>query len=111
MLELIQQLTPDEIIQVGEELEKLFILQDRPFGAQQKMLFTREITISGFSFPMIIRGIRSLLTEDLNRISVNTIIGAIRGQLKTQSDSKMREAQNRIRERMDREYEKMRGGK
>lgn len=49
---------------VGKELDRLFVLQDRPFGESKKQVFLDELEDSGLPFAAIVSGIRALADKD-----------------------------------------------
>lgn len=71
-------LTLEQIATVERELERLFVLQDRPFPESKKTIFVQEIRDTFYPFPAIIAGIRALAGEDLKAIKLHTIINEIK---------------------------------
>lgn len=56
--------------EVGNELDKLFALQDRPFTKDKKFIFIEELEKFGFPLGAIIGGIRALMLEDMKIIKI-----------------------------------------
>lgn len=65
-----------EKMKVGDEITRLFALQDMPMGKEKKAIFVEEMSSSGLPCEALISGIRSLVTEDLKTIKLNTLLGA-----------------------------------
>lgn len=66
-------LTEAQKIQIADELEKLFTLQDRPFSQKRAAIFIEELEKSNLPAGAIISGIRSMMAEDLGKISYEMI--------------------------------------
>jgi len=71
-------LTHDQIEILGRELERLFVLQDKPFPESKKTIFVQEIRDTFYPFGAIISGVRALAGEDLKTIKLHTIINEIK---------------------------------
>lgn len=78
MQNLILSLTEQEKLKVGDELARLFALQDLAFGKEKKAIFVDEISVLGLPYEAIIHGIRSLVMEDLRSIKLHLLTTAIR---------------------------------
>jgi len=78
MSALITCLSDEEKVAVGNELEKLFMFQDRPLAAPKKALLVSEISKKGMSFDAIVKGIRNLFSEDLKEVKLSRIENSIR---------------------------------
>jgi len=61
---------------VAHELEKLFVLQDRPLSKEKKIILVNELSKSGRPSASVIAGIRKLMDEDLRHIKKATILEA-----------------------------------
>ncbi|HEY5235160.1 MAG TPA: hypothetical protein VIJ14_03180 [Rhabdochlamydiaceae bacterium] len=59
------------------ELERLFMLQDKPFPDAKKIMMVSEICTGAYPFTSIVQGIKSLHTEDLRSIKLFLLIEAI----------------------------------
>lgn len=64
---------PDQIELIGKELDRLFILQDKPFGENKKHVFVQELEGSGFPFAAAVSGIRALADRDLKTLKLFVI--------------------------------------
>lgn len=73
MNELTALLDDRDKLMLGNELEKLFVFQDRPFSKEKKVLFIEELSLSGLPLPALLQGIRKLAAEDLKTIKLATI--------------------------------------
>jgi len=71
-------LTHDQIAIIEKELERLFVLQDKPFPESKKTIFVQEIRDTFYPFGAIISGIRALAGEDLKTIKLHTIINEVK---------------------------------
>lgn len=71
-------LTFEQIATIERELERLFVLQDRPFPESKKTIFVQEIRDTFYPFPAIVAGIRALAREDLKTIKLHTIINEVK---------------------------------
>lgn len=63
----------DQLETIGKELDRLFILQDRPFGENKKNVFVQELEALGLPFSAIISGIRALADHDIKILKLFTI--------------------------------------
>ncbi len=81
MNELTLSLSDEEIGLIANELNKLFLFQDRPFGKEKQGAFLDEIR--GWNYPAgaIISGIRKLMAEDLKSLKLATIKEAAAGYI------------------------------
>lgn len=73
MNELTIYLSEDEIGMIGNELNKLFLFQDRPFSKEKQSAFLEEIRGWGIPFNAIVSGIRKLKAEDLKSLKLAAI--------------------------------------
>ena len=89
MQELKLFLSAEDREQIGEALEKLYLLQDRPLTDEKKALMTQEIFDLGHSLPVILGGLRELMTQDLKAIKLSTIREAIQGVLEPEVSQKV----------------------
>ncbi len=71
-------LSQQEIDSIKTELERLFVLQDKPLPENKKSIFMQEIEDAGIPYAAIVSGIRALVSEDLKTIKLNTIIQAVK---------------------------------
>ena len=60
----------DQLETIGKELERLFILQDRPLAENKKSMFLSELSDAGFPFGAIVSGIRALADKDLKTLKL-----------------------------------------
>lgn len=73
MNELTVWLSDEEVGIIGNELNKLFLFQDRPFSKDKQAAFLEEIRGWGLPAGAIISGIRKLKSEDLKSLKLTTI--------------------------------------
>lgn len=73
MNELIKPLTPVEREQIANEIEKLFLYQDRPVTDKKIALFVDEIALWNMPAGAIIMGVRSLCDGDMKAIKLSFI--------------------------------------
>lgn len=83
---LANRLNVDEERMVGQELERLFNLQDCPLKADKKAAFVYELSMSGYPCKAIISGIQDLAEKDLSKIKLFTITEAIRSKITYRDD-------------------------
>jgi hypothetical protein len=57
-------------VEIGEAIEKLFMLQDRPLSEKKKLYFANELCQYGFPFKAILLGLNSLLDAELRQIKI-----------------------------------------
>lgn len=69
-------LTENEKILIGNELEKLFSFQDRPFSKDKRAHLVTEIASYGYPFGSIMLGIRAMFSEELKRITLADILSS-----------------------------------
>lgn len=81
MNELTTPIDDNDKIRIGNELDKLFILQDRPMSKEKKIILIDEICQTGFPVPAILAGLKSLQAEDLQRIKFVNIVEAIKEKM------------------------------
>lgn len=82
MYEVMQSsLTEVQKLQIADELEKLFTLQDRPFSQKRAAIFIEELEKSNLPAGAIISGIRSLMTDDLGKITYEMIFARSRSKI------------------------------
>lgn len=62
----------------GDELEKLFVFQDKHLSREKKAILVDEIEKSSFPKGAVISGLRALHNEDLTSIKLGRILAAIR---------------------------------
>jgi hypothetical protein len=74
-------LTEDEKLVIGNELTRLFSLQDMPLSKEKKGYFLEELFVSGLPAGAILEGLRSLVTEELRSIKITTVTEAARDHL------------------------------
>lgn len=75
--ELSASLTADEEIQVENQIERLFTLQDAPLGTKKKLILLDEIKKTRMPCYAILKGLESLVDAPLSRISFPEIRRAI----------------------------------
>lgn len=97
MSALITCLNDEEKVVIGNELEKLFIFQDRAFSVQKKALLVSELSTKNFKFDAIIKGIRKLFSEDMKEINLSRIEVSIK-EFMPKND--VNENYNRLREKL-----------
>lgn len=73
MNELTLSLSDEEAGLIGNELTRLFLFQDRPFGKEKQAAFIDEIRGWGYPAGAIVSGIRKLMSEDLKSLKLATI--------------------------------------
>lgn len=88
MYEVMRSLTDQQKFQIADELERLFVLQDRPFSKDKSAVFLEELEKCGLPAGVLILGIRALMQEDLKTIKVANIIEASRSYLETEDKPK-----------------------
>jgi hypothetical protein len=86
MSELTVRLAPLQEIEIARELERLFMLQDRPMTHDRKNILVAELANTGITFKALIAGIRALVDQDLKQIKFFTIVNAAR-QFTTYQDA------------------------
>ncbi len=75
-------LTEAEKLLIANELEKLFVLQDRPFSAKKSMAYLEEFERSNLPLGAIIAGIRSLIhVENISSLDFPRIASAARSKI------------------------------
>jgi len=75
-------LTEAEKLLISNELEKLFVLQDRPFSAKKSTAYIEEFEKSNLPMGAIIAGIRSLIhVENLPSLDFPKIAAAARSKI------------------------------
>lgn len=78
MNELMLSLSDEQVGLIGNELNRLFLFQDRPFGKDKQAAFLDEIRGWGYPAGAIISGIRKLMAEDLKSLKLATVKEAAR---------------------------------
>lgn len=78
MYEATRLLTEQHKFQIGDELQKLFLLQDRPYSKEKAAAIIEELEKSGLPAGALISGIRSLMHEDLRVVKLANILDAAR---------------------------------
>lgn len=82
MYEVMQSLTEAQKLQISDELEKLFTLQDRPFSSKKAAMFLEEFEKTDLPAGAIISGIRTLMyAEDIGKIEFPKILNAARSKV------------------------------
>lgn len=81
MYEVTRSLAEQHKFQIGDELQKLFLLQDRPFSKEKSAALIEELEKSGLPAGALISGIRSLMHEDLKVVKLANILEASRDKL------------------------------
>lgn len=76
MNELTTLLDDREKILLGTEIEKLFVLQDRPLSRDKRAILVDELSNSGVPLAPLLAGLRKLMGEDLRNIKKATILEA-----------------------------------
>lgn len=64
------KIAPLQELELAEELDRLYMLHDRPLTANKKTILVEELAGSGLSFNAIIKGIRSLYDQNINKLSL-----------------------------------------
>jgi hypothetical protein len=70
-----------EKFHIGEQCEKLFLLQDKPMNEKKKALLVEEILATGFPYQAIVAGLSDLMHQDLRLIKIHTILESIQEKL------------------------------
>lgn len=73
MNELTVWLSDEEVGVIANELSRLFLFQDRPFGKDKQVAFLDDIRGWGLPSGAIILGLRKLMAEDLKSLRLATI--------------------------------------
>lgn len=81
MYEVMQSLTETQKLQIGDELEKLFSLHDRPFSKSKSANFIEEFEKTGIPASAIISGIRGLFYEETGQIRFPQLVNAARSKI------------------------------
>jgi hypothetical protein len=81
MNELTVPLDDNDRIEIGNELEKLFILQDRPINKDKKAILVEELCLTGYPKSAILAGMKSLQAEDLKSVKFVHIVDAIKDKM------------------------------
>lgn len=68
-----------ERVSVGNELTRLFALQDKAFSQDKRAIFIDELANMNIAAGAVIQGIRSLVHEDLKTIKIGMLMSAARG--------------------------------
>lgn len=71
-------------IAIGNELTRLFALQDMPLGKEKKAILIEELAAQGLPVDAIISGISSLVREDLKAIKFTTLVDAAHKKMATE---------------------------
>lgn len=69
-------LNDSERMLVGDELKRLFALQDAPLGKEKLAILVEELAVQGLPCDAIVNGLRSLAKEELKTIRLSTILDA-----------------------------------
>lgn len=75
---LVVRLSPKDEIELGQEIERLFHLQDSPLSHDKKALFVNELALTGMPFKALIRGIRDLVDKPLKQIKLSEVKESIK---------------------------------
>lgn len=59
---------------MGMELERLHILQDKPFPEAKRVIFVNELCTGSWPLKAVLQGIQSLHHEDLRVVKLSTLI-------------------------------------
>lgn len=78
MSALTKPLSDEEKHLISMELERLFVLQDKPFPDPKKILFINELSISGYPAQPILQGIRALRNKEMRSIKLFDMMESIR---------------------------------
>lgn len=78
MQSLAVEVTDNEKIAVGNELDKLFAVHDRPLPTGKKAVLVQELVNTGFPIKAISAGIRKLMHEELRTIRLWDLLAAAR---------------------------------
>lgn len=78
MSKLIVILTDHEKIILAKELEKLFVLNGRSITPEAKATFIEKMVEVGLPFGTYLNGMRTLMLEDVSRITLGGILKAAR---------------------------------
>jgi hypothetical protein len=70
--------TPNEIVELGKELDRLFALQDRPLSNDRGRMIVDELLDTGMPFSAMKAGIRDLCDQDIKSLKFVTIKEACR---------------------------------
>ena len=76
MQELMNSLTEQQKLVIGDELEKLYALQDRPLGKEKLAFLLEEMATLNIPAGAWISGIRSLMSEDLKSVKLAHLYAA-----------------------------------
>jgi hypothetical protein len=71
----------DEKNLIGNELTRLFALQDMPLGKEKKAILIEELAQQGIPAGAIVEGLRGLAKEDLKAIKLPLILEASRSKV------------------------------
>jgi hypothetical protein len=63
---------------ISDELEKLFVFQDKHLSKEKKAILVEEIQRYGFPQSAVIHGIRALMADDMPAIKLFPILASIR---------------------------------
>lgn len=74
---LIKRLSEEENHSIMLELERLFILQDKPFPDPKKILFSNELSMSGLPAQAILQGVRALRNKEMRSIKLFDLMESI----------------------------------
>jgi len=64
--------------QIESEVEKLFIFQDKHITKEKRTILVQEILNQNFPVGAVIRGLNSLMAEDIPSLKLGVIFGSIR---------------------------------
>lgn len=81
MNELTVPLDDNDKIRIGNELERLFVLQDRPIAKEKKLILVDEICKTGYPIDAIMAGIKSLESEDMKNVKFAHLVDAIKDKM------------------------------
>lgn len=86
-------LTEAQKIQIADELEKLFTLQDRPFSQKRAAIFIEELEKSNLPAGAIVSGIRSLMADDLGKITFEMVYARSKSKIE-RTETKSRDCEH-----------------
>lgn len=70
-----------EFDQIGHQLDKLFVFQDKPLGKEKRSILVDALLESGMPIQALLAGIQGLMHEDLQTLKLGTILAAARGHV------------------------------
>lgn len=76
-----QILSPLQISEINDCLEKLFVFQDKPISDNKKAILVTELLDMGFPFLAIVQGLKDLYQADLRNLKLAVIVDSIRKRI------------------------------